>query len=375
MATDNAKTDITCLQMEAVHEHITAGFFRVFSELGLTCNGHFNRRILQLNGDIFSRLSYPGVHVDYPVMEGRSCWDAIAARVRSEDPSLIFMNTLQRDGIAEWIEQFDCPVFAIVHNPKLFAQSEACLRWAESGRLTAFCLAPHVARQLKRLVPSLANRTFVHYAFDILPGGIDNFDPEAEVLDIVIPGAVNYRNRGFAGLIETLRDTGHKLPRPLRFTVIAGGPDRARLEADIASHDLQEYFRLMPLDQRSGRVPHHEYLDCLGLCHAIMPLLPHGRQDYLKSKVTSSVLAGLGAARPMICPDVVGRAYNFDPIVVPPNRPYDVSSADLSAQSLAERRQQGLRIRKRGLNHNRRTITRALIESAVLEDGAFASEK
>ncbi|MEM5515317.1 hypothetical protein WNY37_00030 [Henriciella sp. AS95] len=360
IVSDNPTADISCLQMEAVHEQVVAGFFRSFAELGLTCNAHFNRRILKQNGDLFQLLSYPGVHVDYPVMEGAHCWKAIASRVVDEDPKFIFMNTLQREGIAKWIEQFDRDVVGVIHNPKLFAASEACIQLAESGRLTAFCLAPYVVDKLKDAVPSLRDRAHVHYAYEVLPPGVDEYESDPGVLNILIPGAVNYSNRGFEGLIDTLRKTHSNLPRPVKFTIAAGGPDRARLEQDIKDHDLDACFDLMPLDARSGRVPYRLYVQCLSRCHAIMPLLPQGRQDYLHQKVTSGVLAGIGAARPMICPENVGEAYGFEPVLVPSDRPFDVSEADLSSETLQDRRQKLLRIRERGLEHNTNTLRETL---------------
>ncbi len=354
------------MQMEAVHEHITAGFFKVFSELGVTCNGHFNRRILQLNGDLFNHLSYAGVHVDYPVLVGRHCWQALADRIITESPELLFFNTFQKDGIAGWAEQFDRPVIAIVHNPGKFADSEVCMRWARSGRLTVFCLAEHVQKSLLKRVPELEGRVHVHYAYEVLPPGPDEYDADADVLNIVIPGSVNYLNRGFDGLIDTLKETGSALERPVKFSIIAGGPDRKRLEEDISKYGLEKYFELLPLDPLSGRVPHSLYLEALGSCQAIMPLLPASRIDYLKSKVTSGVLAGLGAARPMICPPEVGEAYGFEPINLPTDRPFDISKADLSPATLRDRRQRGLKIREISNKHNREVIERVLADHGLV---------
>lgn len=355
---------VAAFQMEAVHEDLAAGFFRVFSELGLGCRGYFNQRIAASRGDFFDLVSHPGVEMTWPPYEGRPAWDKVADDVRAQDPSLLYFNTLQRDGIAKWADQFGVPILAVVHNPFLFANSEPCRDLARRGRVDMFGLAPHVVSKLVEAVPELEGRAHVHHPYEWMPDGADAYSEDPEVLDIVVPGAVNFGNRDFEGIIRHLNSGEANHQRPFRFSIVAGGPDRQRLEDQIRLDGLEKWFDLLALDPETNRVPHRDYLSRLYHSHAMLPLLPQGRQDYLRSKITTGVMAALGTGRPMITTRAVGEAYGFTPVQLPDGEPSVIGKADLSGETLANRREEALAIRKAGLEQNTRTL-RTVIERAL----------
>lgn len=363
----NGTRDIAAFQMEAVHEDLAAGFFKVFSDLGLGCTAYFNQRINTSRGDFFDVVSHPNVEVDYPLYEGRPSWDAVAERVKQQAPKALYFNTLQRDGIATWGDRFDLPVLAVVHNPYLFQASGPCRELAKSGRLDMFGLAPHVVSKLIECVPELEGRAHLHLPYVWMPDEADAYTEAPEILDIVVPGAVNFENRDFEGLLNHLKSSDVKGQRPFKLSILAGGPDRAKLEGIIESDGLQRYFDLAPLHPETRRVPHSAYLQRLYSCHAILPLLPVGRPDYIQSKVTTGVMAGLGIGRPIISGQMVASAYGYTPIEIPDDRPFDLAVADLSPSVLAHRRAESLSIRAAALKHNHATIKRVLEKARVVQ--------
>jgi len=356
---------IAAFQMEAVHEDLAAGFFKVFSDAGFGCNGYMTDRIYESRGSFFDTVSHPDVEVEFVHLEGRPAWDALADRVRAQDPKFLYFNTLQRDGIARWADQFDVPILGVVHNPYLFQKADDCRALGRAGKLDVFGLAPHVRRKLIECMPELEGRAHVHYPYVWMPEGRDKYSVDPDVLDIVIPGAVDFANRDFEGLLNYLSQENDTMARPVVFSILAGGPDRKKLEDIILDRNLERFFDMANLDPTSRRVPHSVYLERLYNCHAILPLLPVGRTDYVESKVTTGVMAGIGIGRPIITTEMVGKAYEFTPILVPDDRPFDLSQADISAPTLADRRDESLAIRQRALAHNDRIIRKVLASHAL----------
>lgn len=347
---------VAAFQMEAVHEDLAAGFFRGFSEMGLGCKGYFNSRIFGSRGDFFDIVRHPNVEMTYPPYEGKPNWNTVAGHVREQAPRLLYFNTLQRDGIAKWGDQFGVPILAVVHNPFLFKRSEPCVDLARRGRIDMFGLAPHVVTKLVELVPELEGRAHVHHPYEWMPDEADRYSEDPDVLDIIIPGAVNFENRDFEGIVAYLNSGDAENQRPFRFAIVAGGPDRGKLEAQIRMDGLEKWFDLLPLHPETRRVPHSDYLNRLYRSHAMLPLLPVNRTDYLVSKITTGIMAALGTGRPIITTRNVGEIYGFTPIDLPDGKPYAIGEADLSATTLANRRAESLAIRKAGLEQNAHTL-------------------
>lgn len=356
MLSNGTAVDIAAFQMEAVHEDLAAGFFRVFSDSGLTCQAHFNRRILGSRGNFFATVRHRNVGVRYPIMDGAPAWRKLFEDVRATKPKALFFNTLQRDGIASFARSFDLPVLCVVHNPLLFRDSRECRALAQRGGVEVFGLAPHVVEALRREVPELEGHVHLHRPYEWMMDEADCYESDPLTLDIVIPGAVDYNNRGFESLVEWLAGLVPEKVRPFRLSILAGGPDRGRLEDDIRRHGLQRYFHLAPLHPETRRVPHENYLRQLYQCHAMMALLPAGRMDYLTSKISTGIMAALGTGRPIIAPASVGNAYGFTPIEVPEDSPCDLTKADISPDRLAFCRNEALQLRAEGLQYNDEVI-------------------
>ena len=347
------KIDVAAFQMEAVHEDLAAGFFKVFSERGLRTKGFFNERIRNSRGDFFAAVPHKKTRVEYHPLEARLDWEELARRARFHRPKALYFNTLQRDGMAGWADGFHLPILAVVHNPQLFQQSEPCRELVRKGKIDVFGLAPHVRDDLLRRCPELEGRVHVHYPYVWSGDDFPRPRTDSDVLTIAIPGAVDFRNRDFEGLITFLKERGRLIERPIRLSVLAGGPDRARLEELITEYKLAEYFHLAELDPETRRVPHRVYLEGLYQSDATLALLPSGRQDYLQSKITTGIVASQALARPIIAPKEVGDVYGFNALETPASRPFDLEAIDLSADGLARRQAEGEARRKECLHENK----------------------
>lgn len=343
---------VAAFQFEAVHEDVAAGFFRAFSQLGLSCRGYFNQRIRESRGDFFDLVRHRGVHVSYVPFNDREDWKAVLDEVQRLQPRFLFLNSFQRDGIARWAATFSSPILGVVHNPTLFTNSAPCVELARNGRAELFVLAPHVASKLRTYHPELAHRIHVHFPYEWMMDDEDGYSPAAGTLDVVVSGAVNFRNRDFRGLLDHLDRGEARAQRPFRLWIVAGGPDRAALESASDARGLGHYFRFLPLDPVTGRVPHAEYLRALYRCHAVLPLLPEGRVDYVTSKISTGIAAAVGTGRPIISTSAVAEAYGFVPIELPRGRPFAIGECDLTQRTLEARRAETLALRQRGLDQN-----------------------
>jgi hypothetical protein len=227
------------------------------------------------------------------------------------------------------------------------------------GRLEVFGLAPHVVEVIERDIPALKGHVHLHLPYDWKrPGVCDYALPgPGERLEIVIPGAVDFKNRAFELLVGHLAQTDLSGLRRFRLVVVAGGADRAALETLVAESGLDDLFDFEPLDPVSGRVPHDRLMARYSASHAFLPLLPPGRFDYVRKKITTGVVAAIGAERPQLAPPGVARAYGFEPLKMPPGRPFDLSQADLSDENLLRLHEKTARIAAEGLAQNRQVIS------------------
>ncbi|WP_298361359.1 hypothetical protein [uncultured Litoreibacter sp.] len=322
------------IQCEAVHEDISAGMFRALSNLNVATRTYYNSKIFDSRGDFFAELPVEGLDARYVSYEGAPAWDAVADAIRRQRANFIFANTFQRDGVARWMKQFDLPIMGIVHNPDILRESEHAMDLVREGRVFAFGLAQHVVTKIVDTVPELSGRCAVYNPAYWMDPARNEFDPDDNRRTILIPGAVDYKNRDFERLVAYLASGKLKTEVPVVFQVFTGGPDRQRLEQDIAKNGLEDHFELAPLDPVTGKVPHNRYLAALRRCDALMLLLPESRKDYLTNKLTTGVAAGMGSMRPIIAPDIYGRVYGVPTLATPTDSPFDISSLDLSAANL-----------------------------------------
>ena len=350
------RRDVAAFQMEAVHEDISAGFFKVCSEIKKGVYGYYNRRIEKSRGDFFAEFSLPRIKIEYPELEGRTAWDTLAQRVAQQKPKVLYFNTFQRTGIANWARQFDLPTIGIIHNPKMFCESDECIAYSRRKNFHALVLGDHVRDALLTLAPHLEERVSVYLPYYWTEEAMESYDPAPEVLQIAVPGAVSFQNRDFEGLLDYLSSADLTAQRRFRLLILAGGPDRARLESIIDKRRLKEFFDLAPLNSTTKRVPHSDYLRKLSECHAVLPLLPASRSEYVKSKVTTGIMAGIGTAKPIITTRTVADAYRVDCVMIPDDRPFDIGAANLSPSHLSQVREATYRLRTEALGLNKDRI-------------------
>lgn len=348
------KANVCAFQMEGVHEDLMAGALVGFAQNGATVVALPTARIVKSRGDFFSTVSHRDVFVEYTEVESRSDWHALADRVRFLDPDVLFFNTFQRDGVATFARQFDRPIVGVVHNPHLFTGSEECMSLLKEGRLNILGLAHHVVDYMRAALPDYEDQIHLYLPYFWMHDQDDGFvlPDEGDPLSIVLPGAIDYENRDFEGLVAYLASSRITLPRPVQFSIVAGGPNRKDLEQAVEENGLQDWFDFLPLNPETRRVPHQDYLQRIYRCHAMMALLPVGRTDYLKTKITTGIPAAIGVGRPIAAPRSVADVYGFTPIHVAEMYPYDLSKADLSNFALQRLRDEAMRLRSNGLHHN-----------------------
>lgn len=357
----NEQFDIIVTQFEAVHEDLTSAFQKSFKDLGLSSKGLLNKRIVESRGSFFDIIKHRNNGVKFVPIENAQDWDDMASYSYAANPQAIYANTLQRDSVASWVGQFNLPIMGVVHNPYMFRDSVKCRELASTGRLTLFGLAPHVLSTLEAEIPEMKGKCFLHNAYEWeAANSVSTSYDDKRILDIVIPGAVEFGNRDFQGLIDFLADGGLKNQRPVKFSILAGGSGRERLEKQIIKKNIEKYFDIAEKNPISKRVMQDVYLTRLAAADALLLLLPANRKDYLESKITTGVMAGIGARKPMITTQVVSDVYNIPAIIVPCNKPFDISTVDLSAKNLASKAWQTSIKKERGLQENTETLRHVL---------------
>lgn len=332
--------DVAACQIEAVHEDVLVAMLDALAAHGLNSHSILNERIKAQRGDFFEVVPPRKGKIEYMDCDGKEGWDALQERMQSVKPRLIFFNTFQRRGQADLLRRLDKPAWGVVHNPELFASFPECLKVAEDGLLEAFVLAPHVATALEETVPALKGHIHVHHPIGWAVKGADTWSlPAAGApLEIAIPGTVDYKGRAWEAMLEHLAGTEKVASRPVRFVIVAGGPDRADFVARVEELGLNHLFDFEPLDPETRRVPHRALMARLYRAHAIMPMLPPDRMDFLTSKISTAMPACVGTARPTLLPAHIAGIYGMPAIEVPRERPFDLGNADLSDASLTAAR-------------------------------------
>lgn len=358
--------------MEGVHEDIMAAALAAFASNDCTVKAFLSRRISKSRGNFFDDIEIKDTSVQYVTLETRQDWEDVASAVKAAEPDILYFNTFQRDGIAKWARQFDKPIVGIVHNPHLFTAAPECMELLKEGRLELLCLGHHVLDYVRTVLSGYEDKIHLYLPYLWMREEFDRFAlPEGDdPLRIVLPGAIDYNNRDFKGLVSFLQESAATLPRDVVFYLVAGGPNRADLEQLVDQAGLGDMFCFLPLDPETKRVPHRDYLRCLYASHAMMLLLPVGREDYVTTKITTGVPASIGTGRPIIAPQSVGEAYGFAPQIVPESRPFDISKTDLSNDSLARARDAMTLIRRDGLMSNSLVIEDILQRQLPISDDA-----
>ena len=335
------RVDVVACQIEAVHEDVLVVMLDALAAHGRGSHALLNARIEAQKGDFFEVVQPKRAQIEYLDCDGQAGWKALEARIRTLHPRLMFFNTFQRRGQALLMRRIGQPAWGVVRNPSIFASFPDCVKAAEEGLIEAFVLAHHVAPALAATVPALKGHIHVHHPIGWVMDGENTWSlpPAREPLEIVIPGTVDYKSRAWEALLDHLSQTKPAAARPVRFVVVAGGPDRAHFVDRVAELGLNELFDFVPLDPETRKVPHRALLERLHSCHAMMPMLPPNRMDFLTTKISTSVVTSAGTGRPVLLPRHIAEIYRVPSIDVPRERPFDLSEVDLSDATLTANRE------------------------------------
>jgi len=349
--------DIVSIQVGAVHEDLMGGFLRVFEDLNLRTLVILNEKINHLRGSFFDTVNnYPNSQVSFHGFRGVPEWDRVTDRIRQANPRLIFSNTLQLSGPAEMADKLKLPTIGVVHNPRKFTASPECMALAQSGQLDLVGLAPHVKTAIEAAVPNMAGRVHAHFPYEWTP---DNYTPKRDygpVRKICIPGAINYNNRDYAGLVDYLATADFSDTDPFEIHILTGGRDLGRLKDDIASRNIGKYFVFADLEPGFEQIPHATYLRRLYDCDVCLALLPKNAEHYLTFKITTGIMAAIGMGMPIIAPRRVGEVYGFTAIETPEGKGHDFAAADMSPQRLRLLGDQAIQRKAEGLKMNREIL-------------------
>lgn len=332
--------DIAAFQVEGVHEDAASAFFDSCGAHGLTTYAQFNERIVNRRGDFFEIVKPALTEIEYIHLEARPDWDDMTQRAEAVAPKALFFNSFQRDSVVNVARNLDRSTWGVIHNPKMFRKSAGCMDFVREGKLEAIVLAPHVAVAVEEHIPELAGHIHLHHPVGWAAGGAASWTPPApnEPLDILIPGTVDYAGRSFVGLLDYLETTDLSDVRPFKCSIVAGGPDRADFEHQIATRGLSRFFDVEPLDPVTNRVPHANLMARMSRSHVLMPMLPPERIDFLTSKISTSLSMIKGTARPSVLPRHVADIYEMPALNSPKDAPFDLRGLDLSTASLSAMR-------------------------------------
>jgi FkbM family methyltransferase len=283
------------VQLEAVHETVVPSVYEALVANGVEPTVFLNARILE-RGDLFSLYTDYADRVHYLPINTPRDWDALTAEVSRYD--LLVLNTFQREGPALWAEQVGLPTIGVVHNPPMFMDQPTCVKLVRQGRAKVLSLAPHVTSYLMRRDPALfADAGTLAFWYWDMP------EPESmpERRRIVIPGAVNFAGRDFAGVVDSLPAMVDEVGRDeFEIAIVGAGPDRDALHDLVRDRGFEDLFWFAPVDARSGFVDSKVFYDELKRSSFLLPMLPEGRVDYRIVKITSAVPSSVGFTVPAI---------------------------------------------------------------------------
>lgn len=347
------------LQLGGVHEEIVPS---LVAALGPEWEVHawITEACRTKKGDIFAEIPQPNLTVHYRTLNGHPAWDEMRAEVLAFAPDIIIAATFQNDGMAKFIDTLETPAVGVVHNLRMAGRVPQVMQMFGDGRCQPVVLADHVRAGFNRIhghemLDRIAVVEPVHWG----TSGI----PDMTCRRIAIPGGVNAANRDFDGLIRALGagGLGQRLgDAGAAIEVLGGGPDRARLQDEVAQAGLADVMRFAPL-AASGRVPYETYLGALRGAWALLPLIQLSKNDYRDFKITSAVTTAVGFGLPMVLDRWTASVYRA-PCVVS-----DVSIAasleallDLSDTAHKTLRQDIKRYRTARLATNQTEMARAL---------------
>lgn len=305
---------VAVVQLQAVHDEVVPSVLDTLAACGAHGTAYLNERIRE-RGDVVATFTPYADRVRYVDLAGAARWDALADEIGAEHDVLL-LNSFSRDGAARFAARTGLPAIGVVHNPDLVTQSAPCVEALRSGAVQPAALAPHVAATMMQRHPDLFARTVVLGAWMWEMAG----EPAADgVLRLVVPGAVDLRNRDHERLLDELPaavEASGRSRSEVEVLVVGGGRDRAHLESEVTRRGLDDLVRFAPVDP-SGSVLSADYFPPLAGADFLLPLLPEGRSDYRVSKISASVSASLGFTVPTVVDRWTASVYDLPSVDYP----------------------------------------------------------
>ncbi|WP_224814989.1 hypothetical protein [Hasllibacter sp. MH4015] len=286
---------IAILQTGGVHEEIVPSLIEAIGPDARVAVW-LNAKCRATRGDIFAEIPGLGAQVHDVRLEGQADWDALAREVHAFAPEIILVATFQRQGVAEFVAQFGKPVLGVIHNVPMALKSPLIATMIADGRCRPLTLAPHVAAHFHRSTKG----AYIDRVGVVEPVHWGSPAQAQGRRLIAIPGGVNATNRDFDGLMAALADglADDLAARDMALAILGGGPDRARLEAEVGRAGWQDIVRFAPLGP-NGRVLYDAYLGTLRRAWALLPLIPLSKADYREFKITSAIPTAIGFGLPL----------------------------------------------------------------------------
>jgi hypothetical protein len=91
---------VAAFQLEAVHEEIAAGFFKVFDKLGMGSQAYFNERISASRGNFYDTIAFESLDIDFISLTSRPEWAELREKVRQQNPDVLFFTPAPGPGDA-----------------------------------------------------------------------------------------------------------------------------------------------------------------------------------------------------------------------------------------------------------------------------------
>lgn len=287
------------VQHEAVHEEVIPSFIYIFSLLGVKVDVFLNKTIEYRRGDLFSEFDVIDANINYVDLNNKKDWDSLHSLIIKQQYDFIYSNTFQREGIMEWVLSLGKPVIGLVHNVKIFSDSNGQEKIKKfNNEISLFTLANHVSRSLKESFFDFGYQPKIFNATSCIWPRSNNDPYELnDVRTIGIPGGVNFDNRDFVSLVDAVVNNKDRISN-LKFIVMGGGRDRVKLQNLCADKGIDSFFRFLDISSESGMVLYEDYVKEINSVTFIDPLT-HNDSQYGSTKITSAIPTALGFLKPV----------------------------------------------------------------------------
>lgn len=309
-------------QFGPVHEELAPLFISASAgaNCSITASLHVGSKLKK--GDVFSGLAEKDLEnhrVVYrcPDLTIDQLVDHILQVAGEADIQHVLFLTLQDPwtvSLARKVAAAGLRVFGVIHNvSKLLENQEVHHFWLQCQE-PPLVLSKHVAGAVAKAL---------NCDRESLPILSSVFLPSEHVLrqyqflnnaqiNIGVTGSINYANRTYPLLIETvlvLHERNAPLACRLVFHILGGGKDFTRLSQDISEAGLEKHFCLAQSKQGTTAIPYADYFQRLAMCDYVLCMdAPH----YLSRKITSAVPTAISFGKPLICSEALSATYEVE---------------------------------------------------------------